>query len=160
MYLTKNICLANSISTHAENLRIWNMYHQCILTRACSLHVVWWCMLLVPRSLVPRFCFKKLRGHEFYMKNLWTVYSLTMRIVLSFALSTLFDDVHIWVRVRQNYNNTCATSEDSGHPDRRPSMPGRLAFLSFDSLKTAEESCKQRRLRSDCADTQANPSLR
>ena len=49
------------------------------------------------------------------------------------------------------------TSRDSDYP---PSIARVHVYLSLDSTEAAEDTCNQRRLRSDCADAQADLSLR
>ena len=58
------------------------------------------------------------------------------------------------------YNNICVTSKDSDQPVHPPSMPTVLVWLSFDSLEATEGTCIQQRFWSDCADGQADLSLR
>ena len=60
----------------------------------------------------------------------------------------------------KTYNKTCATSNDSGQPVYPPTMARVLVYPSSDSLAALERTCDQRRLWSDCADAQADLSLR
>ena len=59
----------------------------------------------------------------------------------------------------KTYNETCVTNKDSDQPVHPPSMTRVLVYPSLDSLE-AEGTCNQQRLRSDCADAQADLSLR
>ena len=58
------------------------------------------------------------------------------------------------------YNKTRVTSKVSDQPVHPPSMARVLVYSSLDSLKAVEGTCDQRRLRSDCANAQADLSLR
>ena len=52
------------------------------------------------------------------------------------------------------------TSKDSDKPVQPPRMAMILLYPSKDSLEAVESTCDQRRFCSDCADAQANLSLR
>ena len=58
------------------------------------------------------------------------------------------------------YNKTCMTSKDSDHPVYPPNMSRVLVYPSLDSPEDVNGTCDQRRLWSDCADAQADLSLR
>ena len=60
----------------------------------------------------------------------------------------------------KTYNKICATSKDSDQPVHQPSMARILIYPYLDSLVAVEGTCKQGRLLSDCADVQADLSLR
>ena len=60
----------------------------------------------------------------------------------------------------KTYNKTCAISKDLDQPVHPPSMARALVYSSLDSLEAVEGTCDQRRLWSDCADAQADLSLR
>ena len=60
----------------------------------------------------------------------------------------------------KKYNKSCVTSEDSDQPVHPPRMARALVYPSSDNLQAVEGTCDLRRLWSDCADTQADLSLR
>ena len=60
----------------------------------------------------------------------------------------------------KTYNKTCVTSKDSYQPVHPPSMARVLVYPSLDSPEAVKGTCDQRRLRSDCADAQADLSRR
>ena len=60
----------------------------------------------------------------------------------------------------KTYNKTCVRSKDSDQPVHPPNMPKVLVYSSLDSPGAVEGTCDQRRLWSDCADAQADLSLR
>ena len=60
----------------------------------------------------------------------------------------------------KTYNKTCVTSKDSNQPVHPSSMARVLVHPSLDSPEAVEGTCVQRRLWSDCADAQADLSLR
>ena len=60
----------------------------------------------------------------------------------------------------KTYNKTCMTSKELDQPANPPSMARVFVHSSFDSVEAVEGTCDQRRLRSDCADAQADLSLR
>ena len=60
----------------------------------------------------------------------------------------------------KTYKKTCVNSEYSDQPVHPPSMARVLVHPSLDSPETVEGTCDQRKLWSDCADAQADLSLR
>ena len=60
----------------------------------------------------------------------------------------------------KTYNKTCVTSKDSNQPVHPPSMARVLVHHSLDCPEAVEGTCDQRRLRLDCAISQADLSLR
>ena len=69
--------------------------------------------------------------------------------------SLIFESAH-----DKNCNKIIVTSKDSDQPVHPPSMARVPIYPSLDSLKAVKDTCDQRRLRSDCADAQADRSLR
>ena len=64
-----------------------------------------------------------------------------------------------WATARQNQQNDCAPSEDSDQPGYPPSLIRVFVLRPMDSLGPKLSSCGQRRLWSNWADAQADPSL-
>ena len=60
----------------------------------------------------------------------------------------------------KTYNKTGVTSKDSDLSVHPLSMASVLVYPSFDSLDAVEGTCDRRKLWSDCADAQADLSLR
>ena len=60
----------------------------------------------------------------------------------------------------KTYNTTCVTSKVSDQPIYPPSIARVLFYPSLDIPEAVEDTCDQRRLWSDCADAQADQSLR
>ena len=60
----------------------------------------------------------------------------------------------------KTYSKTCVTSKDSDQPVHPSSLATVLVYFSLNSLEAVEGTCDQRRLRSDCADAQADLSFR
>ena len=60
----------------------------------------------------------------------------------------------------KTYNKTCMSSKDSDHPVHQFSMVRAVVYPSLNSLEAVERTCGQRWLWSDCADVQADLSLR
>ena len=58
------------------------------------------------------------------------------------------------------YCKTCVTSRDSDQPVHPSGLARALVYPFLNSLGAVEDACDQRRLWSDCADTQADLSLR
>ena len=65
-----------------------------------------------------------------------------------------------WASTQKSYNKTCVTSKDSDKPVHPPSLAKVLVYLFLDSLKAVEGTRYQRRLWSNCANVQADLSLR
>ena len=66
----------------------------------------------------------------------------------------------LWAASWQNQQNDCAPSKDSDQPGHPPSLISVFAVHSVGSWGPKLSSCRQRRLWSDGADTQADMSLR
>ena len=60
----------------------------------------------------------------------------------------------------KTYNKICVTSKDSDQPVFPPSMARVLVYPSLDSPEAVEATRDQQRLRSDCAEAQADLNLR
>ena len=60
----------------------------------------------------------------------------------------------------KTYTKTCVTIKDSEQSVHPSSMARILFYPSLNILEAVEETCDQRRLWSDCADAQADQSLR
>ena len=60
----------------------------------------------------------------------------------------------------KTYNKTCVTRKDSDQPVHPLIRARAIVYRSLNSLKAVEGICNQRRLWSDCADAQADLSLR
>ena len=76
------------------------------------------------------------------------------RFVLRILIKT-FEPMH-----DKTYNKICVTRKDSDQPVHPPSMVRGLVFSSLKSPESVESTCDQRRFWSDCADAQADLSLR
>ena len=79
----------------------------------------------------------------------------------SLSEGKFFDVLYIYETAwEKTYNKTFMTSRDSDQPVHSSNMSRVLVYPYLDSLEVVEGTCDQRRLWSDCADAQADLSLR
>ena len=60
----------------------------------------------------------------------------------------------------KTYKKTCLTSKNSNQPVNPPCMAKVHVYPTLDSPEAVDDTCDQRRLRSDFADAQSDLSLR
>ena len=84
--------------------------------------------------------------------SLVTLFSVTEWKVFPLFLFEPADD--------KTYNKTCVTSKDLDHSVHPTTMARVLGHHSLDSMEAVHGTCDQRRLWSDCAEAQADLSLR
>ena len=121
---------------------------------SCYSTIIWWlwhCLLDIFLICGTRVTFSKTSNHEGESHRLYNV---------AWCRSLNCNHQHNWAATWQNQQGDCAPSEDSDQPGHPPSLIRDFAVRTVGSKGPKLSSFGQRRLWSDCADAQADLSLR